>query len=158
MKKRILMIGFLFFSATAWAHSLNVIARFDGHEISGKSYYSDETPAAGYYVEAYQLGMHGSETTPVATGKTNDEGFFVLSVVGNGPFKVVVEGIEGHRAEQITSNVAFQNVGRAELEMLREDIQLLKDKLHLSDIIGGVGYILGLFGIAALFQSHRKGS
>ena len=40
---------------------------------------------------------------------------------------------------------------------LREDIHELQNKLRWQDIIGGVGYILGLMGIAFYFFGSRRG-
>ena len=36
----------LFFTNSAMAHSLHLFADYDGNAISGKAYYSDQTPAA----------------------------------------------------------------------------------------------------------------
>lgn len=39
---------------------------------------------------------------------------------------------------------------------LREELNVYRDEVRLSDIIGGVGYILGLAGLASLVLKHRK--
>lgn len=40
---------------------------------------------------------------------------------------------------------------------LREDIKQLRDKLRWQDIVGGVGYILGLMGVTFYFLGSRRG-
>lgn len=40
---------------------------------------------------------------------------------------------------------------------LRRDIEKLRDKLRWQDIIGGVGYILGIMGIVFYFLGSRQG-
>lgn len=144
------------FSLNAFAHSLYVFAQYDGEEISGRAYYSDQSPAVETYVEAYQLGLQGNEKDPIVTGKTDAEGHFILPVTTQGPFKVVVEGAEGHRAERVADNVAKKAMGRPEFELLREDLQKLKNKIYLHDIIGGIGYIFGLFGLFAFLKARKE--
>ena len=80
----------------ALAHALYVFAQYDGQAVTGKSYYSDMTPAAETYVEVVRHG----ENQPLLTGKTDNNGYFhlPLKVEPNIALKVVVEGEEGHRA------------------------------------------------------------
>ena len=54
----------LFFTNSAMAHSLHLFADYDGNAISGKAYYSDQTPAAETYVEVIKTG----ETAPTVYG------------------------------------------------------------------------------------------
>ena len=49
----------------AYAHALYVFAQYDGQTLSGKSYYSDMTPAAETYLEVFRSGV----SDPVLTGK-----------------------------------------------------------------------------------------
>jgi len=39
--------------------------------------------------------------------------------------------------------------------LLREDIAHLKDKIYLHDILGGIGYIVGIAGLIALRNSRK---
>lgn len=41
----------------AYAHALYVFAQYDGQTLSGKSYYSDMTPAAETYLEVFRSGV-----------------------------------------------------------------------------------------------------
>ncbi|KYK79569.1 hypothetical protein SC383S_05795, partial [Aggregatibacter actinomycetemcomitans SC383s] len=76
----------------------------------------------------------------------------------------VVEGEEGHRAtvvaDRITANAgATTRAGDESLLLLRGDIAQLRDKIYLHDILGGIGYIVGIAGIAAWLKARklRKG-
>ncbi|MCK3658034.1 hypothetical protein A4G18_04725 [Pasteurellaceae bacterium Pebbles2] len=141
------------FSATkAWAHSLYVFAQYNGQEVSGKSYYSDMTPAAETYFEVLQQG----QSTPLATGKTDLQGEFHIPVQApsNGLLNVVVEGAEGHKSTAVAHPVAI-NQNDSSLLLLREDIAHLKDKIYLRDILGGLGYIVGFFGIVAWLNARK---
>lgn len=144
------------FSFQAIAHNLYLFAQYDGDEITGRAYYSDQSPAAETYVEAYQLGMGDNPELPIVSGKTDSSGHFVLPVTTTGPFKVVIDGPEGHRAERVADNIAKRAMGRSEFELLREDLHKLKDKIYLHDILGGIGYIFGLFGLFALLKAKRE--
>ena len=46
---------------------------------------------------------------------------------------------------------------RRQVIALREDIEKLRDKLRWQDIVGGVGYILGLMGVTFYFLGSRRG-
>ena len=76
----------------ALAHALYVFAQYDGQAVTGKSYYSDMTPAAETYVEVVRHG----ENQPLLTGKTDNNGYFHLPLKAepNIALKVVVEGEE----------------------------------------------------------------
>ncbi|KYK79699.1 hypothetical protein SC383S_05790, partial [Aggregatibacter actinomycetemcomitans SC383s] len=50
----------------AWTHALYVFAQYDGQTVTGKSYYSDMSPAVETYVEVLRQG----ENQPLLTGKT----------------------------------------------------------------------------------------
>ena len=42
------------------------------------------------------------------------------------------------------------------LRTLREDIHRLEQRVRVQDVVGGIGYILGVFGLAAWFMSRRR--
>ncbi|EGV07209.1 hypothetical protein HMPREF9952_2152 [Haemophilus pittmaniae HK 85] len=137
----------------AHAHALYVFAQYDGQTLSGKSYYSDMTPAAETYLEVFRSGV----SEPILSGKTDRQGSFSLSVadVPNTTLKVVVEGDEGHRASIVAAHTSVSNQSGTDLMLLREDIAHLKDKIYLHDILGGIGYIVGIAGLLALRNARK---
>lgn len=152
MKSLLQAVIFLLFSANSFAHALHIFAQYDGTTISGKAYYSDQTPAAETYVEAVRMG----ETEPAVYGKTDREGRFSLPFTQDGTFNVIIEGAEGHRAEMVVQKLANQPLSSSELQLVREEIAQLKDKIYLRDILGGIGYILGIFGLVALLKTRKE--
>lgn len=38
---------------------------------------------------------------------------------------------------------------------IRQDIDQLKNKIYLQNILGGVGYIVGIFGVIAFFRARE---
>ena len=133
---------------SALAHSLHVFAQYDGHTVSGKAYYSDMTPAAETYMDS-----------PLLEGKTDRDGLFAypINTTAEGAIKVVIEGEEGHRASIVANRVSAQTTNNSDnaLMLVREDISKLKDKIYLHDIIGGIGYIVGIFGLWALIRASK---
>mgnify|MGYP002765311704 FL=1 len=152
INKLLQAVIFLLFSANTVAHALHITAQYDGVAISGKAYYSDQTPAVDTYVEAVKQG----ETDPVVYGKTDREGRFNLPFNQEGTFNVIIEGMEGHRAETQVTKMQAQEVSSQEIQLLREEISQLRDKIYWRDIFGGIGYILGIFGAITLLKT-RKG-
>lgn len=140
-------------SGQSIAHSLHLFAQFDGEQISGKAYYSDQTPARGTYVEAVQLGQSATAETMVF-GKTDQNGRFVLPFKGDGSVQVSVAGMEGHRAVIIADNVT-KATGQ-ELQLLREDLQQLQNKFFFRDVLGGLGYLFGLFGLWSIWLNRKS--
>ncbi|OOF62118.1 hypothetical protein [Rodentibacter sp. Ppn85] len=135
------------------AHALHVFAQYDGQILSGKSYYSDMTPAAETYLEVFRSGAK----EPILNSKTNMKGEFRLAVpnVAGSVLKVVVEGEEGHRASIVADRTSPSNNQTADLMLLRADIAELKDKIYWHDILGGIGYIVGVAGLIA-WRNLRK--
>ena len=63
-------------------------------------------------------------------------------------------------ADHITAKPSSANQTSDEsLLLLRGDIAQLRDKIYLHDILGGIGYIVGIAGIAAWLKARklRKG-
>ncbi|TDQ57904.1 nickel transport protein [Mesocricetibacter intestinalis] len=153
MKKSLFLTALCLFSQGVAAHSLYLFAQYDGRQISGKSYYSDMTPARETYIEAYRRG----EKEPAVFGKTDEKGEFRLPVQGDAVFEVVIEGAEGHRATTVAEKIEAADSNRGnELLLLREDINHLKDKIYLRDILGGIGYIVGIAGLLFGLKAGRK--
>ena len=161
MKKTLRILTALFpllVAPYALAHALYVFAQYDGQTVTGKSYYSDMTPAAETYVEVLRHG----ENQPLMTGKTDNRGYFHFPLVVEP--KVVVEGEEGHRAVVVADRITATpntptQASDESLLLLRGDIAQLRDKIYLHDILGGIGYIVGIAGIAAWLSARklRKG-
>ncbi|OOF45280.1 hypothetical protein [Rodentibacter trehalosifermentans] len=142
-----------FYLPNTKAHALYVFAQYDGQILSGKSYYSDMTPAAETYLEVFRSDVN----EPILTAKTDTLGAFNLAIaeVANTTLKVVVEGEEGHRVSVVADRTTPSKNSATELMLLREDIAHLRDKIYLHDILGGIGYIIGILGLLAWWQARK---
>ncbi|WP_425271813.1 carboxypeptidase regulatory-like domain-containing protein [Rodentibacter heidelbergensis] len=145
-----------FYLPNAKAHALYLFAQYDGKTLSGKSYYSDMTPAASTYLEVFRSGIE----EPILTGKTDALGAFNLAVqdVANSTLKVVVEGEEGHKVAVVADRIVATNSPHQSesFMLLREDIAHLRDKIYWRDILGGIGYIVGILGAIAWWRAKSK--
>lgn len=142
----------------AAAHALVLTAQGEGGHVAGEVHYSDGTPAAGIYVSA---SLAGNDGKVVAEGSSGTDGRFLLTAPAGQRLRVVAEGEEGHRSEVIAEPVALataagNHAAVETLRLLRDDIARLEHRQRLQDIIGGIGYIVGIAGIAAWFAARRR--
>ncbi|CAL94836.1 carboxypeptidase-like regulatory domain-containing protein [Azoarcus olearius] len=143
-------------ASAAHAHGLTLTAQGEGAQLVGRVAYTDDTPAAGIYVSA---SLAQGDGTMVTEGNSDAEGRFRLPAPAGKRLRVVAEGEEGHRVEVIAEPLApaGDEASVAALGLLREDIARLEHRLRMQDIIGGIGYIVGLAGIAAWVSARRRG-
>ena len=103
--------------------------------------------------------LQAGQDSPLLEGKTDRDGQFAypINTTTEGAIKVVIEGEEGHRASIVANRVSAQATNNSDnaLMLVREDISKLKDKIYLHDIIGGIGYIVGIFGLWALIRASK---
>lgn len=135
----------------AQAHGLDVMAQQSGQSVSGLALYSDGSAAQGLYVE---LRLADDAEQSLAEGKTDAEGRFSFPVTTPGLLRVMVEGEEGHRAQALVSRLPEAGAGNLPVQLLREDIARLEQRLWWRDVIGGIGYLLGILGIWALWRGR----
>lgn len=169
-----------FIPTAASAHKLNILAQTDGERINGLVYFSGGAGAEGVIVRvAAPDGASLGETT------TDKTGAFVFIPAQACDHTFVCESEDGHRAEctvpvaelpprlretapaqaregiETTSSDADtvalveQAVAR-QLQPLREDLARREERARLRDIVGGVGYIIGLMGLAFYFKARAR--
>lgn len=131
------------------AHSLHLFAQYNDNQLSGNAYYSDNSPASGHYLAIYQADKL------ILEGITDSSGKFNYPLTLTPPITLVVEGEEGHKASTIIQQTQAVTE-QTNLLLLREDIHQLTNKLFWRDVLGGIGYILGIFGLWALFYAKRS--
>lgn len=173
--KFFIVVCCLSFSQSAIAHALRAVAQFDGKQITGMAYYSDFSVA----VKTYFQVRDGTTEKFITEGITDDEGNFSIAIPDDFinediEYEVIVEGEEGHRVSIIAPklnqgdsdlnendaisqpNAQSNGLTSNDLMQLRTDIQQLKEKLYFHDIISGIGYIIGIFGLLAFIASRRR--
>ncbi len=159
LRLSIALLALILVGTTAHAHGLRVSVQPEIDALRGQALYADGTAARGERVELHELDGAGA---PVATAVTDADGRFRLPASTGRTYRVVVEGDEGHRAEAIAvlaapaAGAEVSAAIRAEIAPLREDLARLEHRIRMGDVIGGVGFIVGLFGAAAWWMAHRR--
>ena len=150
----IALLAFWLSAFAVQAHGLDVIAQRSDDQVSGLALYTDGTPAQAIYVA---LVPAEDATQVLEEGKTDGEGRFVFAARADGGMRVIVEGEEGHRAQALVSDLPASGGSNATLLLLREDIARLQQHMWWRDLIGAIGYLVGIVGLWALWRSRQSG-
>lgn len=171
--------GMMLATENSWSHGLYVVPHQTADRVSGVVRYTDQTPATQVAVEI----LAEADRRPLAAGMTDADGRFDIPIAATGPLIVVAEGEEGHRAEARTASAPLKNVqtkdrasvrapvqaidpamnpavdlalNHAALQGLREDFARLEHRLRVQDLIGAIGYLVGLIGAWAWWKSRGR--
>lgn len=165
---RALALCLWFCTALVHAHGMRISVVPSAEGLAGRVWYSDETAAAGNAVL-----LHDGSGRELQSTLSDAEGRFAFRAIEPGDYLVVADGEEGHRAEaRITLGAVAAVVAspalaeqdaaalaallRSELEPLREDIARFEQRIRLSDLIGGIGFIAGLAGLLMAWRAQRR--
>ena len=158
---------------SAMAHSIDLFAKAVGDEIHGRVTYGDGSPVVGSTIEISWNALDTSHEADEhsATVQTNDAGEFRFKPRANAEHLFICRTADGHRA---AFSVQFgagadEDVSNSIDEKIDESVQryigALQEQLHayerqtrLRDVLGGIGYILGLAGVVALIKTRRRSS
>ncbi len=161
----------VFFAQAAMAHKVVVFPYVEGDRVCVEAYFSDGSPAKGAEVRVYS-----SDGRLLLQGKTSEQGFFSFRPPERGDLKVVLIASMGHRAEamvkaaelpavQVEERPYEQVVDAAQLRaILREELRPVLEELHrqrargfsLGEVVGGIGWIVGLAGLWMMLKGRRR--
>ena len=156
---------------SASAHGIHVSARVEGRTIRGKAYYHDDSPVGGATLRA--LDRSDDE---IATTQTDPQGEFSFEARFRCDHRLLVETGDGHGGEFLitamqlpgdlpargdtpapaTSAEASLETIQNELNELRNQLQRYEERIRLQDVLGGIGYIFGIAGVAYYFLGIRR--
>lgn len=168
---RLLILTFLFgllTAAPASAHRLVLFASGDGTGIAGKLYM-----AAGSAISGQTIVIEDGDGRRIGDRLTGDEGRFAFSAAdlggSTGPWHLIADLGDGHRAESIIavgdtpltvesarSSESDRHLDRR-LTNLEERLDALAEKRRIQDVIGALGYLAGLCGLAFFLLGRRPG-
>jgi nickel transport protein len=160
-------------SSPAFAHGLELFVNAEGNDLIGSVTYDDEKVVTGAKVIVYN--DHSEELTTLTT---DAEGMFRYARVDDGTVHFKVTTADGHSisyegsdAEEEIEEYAhdhgdgdedsdlhheMEHLLDREIGKVREDIYRLEHTTRFHDVVGGIGYIVGVLGIIA-FMKARKG-
>jgi nickel transport protein len=170
-----LTLALLLAASAAQAHRLKLFATVEGVAILGQAYFAGGGPAAA--IPGRLLGPDGAT---VSEFRTDGEGRFTVTAAARQDYTLAVDAGDGHAAtfrvgadelpHQLPAGAASpapppitQPLGQMvedavarQVRPLREQLDAYEAKVRLHDILGGIGTILGVFGIGAYLASRRR--
>ncbi len=160
------MLAVLLGSAAAEAHQLYVHALARGRAIEGRAYFHGDLPAADAQVRLYDTAGNLQ-----SHARTDEHGQFRFECHQRTDHQVVVDDGAGHRAittvrgEDLSPELAAEFGGTAgtgygdasvaaelqslnsQIVQLRRELDAYRQQLRWKDLIGGVGYLVGVLGL-----------
>lgn len=153
---------------SAAAHEMHLYVAAEGNSLKGKAYFEDDAPAANMTVL-----VETEEGEEIASLSTDEDGTFVYTPDAAHLLVFVATTPDGHRetfkvdaaevasiltppvagAEEITGDRLAQQIAA-----LREQTNDLQQRLWLRDVIGGIGYIVGVLGLFAFWKARQSRS
>jgi nickel transport protein len=168
----------------AHAHKVSVYAYAEAGRIHAEAYFADGGRCAGCALSVYSTagGSALASAMTDAEGRAS-----VPIPEGTGALRVALNAGPGHGAEfSLSADEVGQALGRApapeaglhaqvpaqaptqseaerlnaRMDALRREVQALREEAErpgMTEIIGGIGYIAGLFGLWALMKPRKGG-
>jgi nickel transport protein len=165
--KRLLTLVFLavLLSSPALAHNLKIFAAAAAGGVSGKVYF-----VGGGAAQNVPVALKGADGQTLATVTTAADGSFTFATLPAGTVAVTVAGGDGHMATFPLSAAAGGAEAKPaaatpagcdgalsqQLLPLAERLDALESSLRLRDVLGGLGYIFGLFGLWAWMKARGR--
>ena len=181
----IILVSAFCIITNAYAHRVNIYAYAEDGMVHSESYFADGKKCKNSVLEVFDE----KDGTKLLEGKTDEKGRFSFKIPKATPLKLILHAGMGHRAEftlsedevrgamgvkqppslPLESTISISEIEAAIESALDTKLQpiartltkLEKDarKPGITEIIGGIGYIIGALGIIAYFKAKkvRKG-
>lgn len=163
----LLLLSVLFGSLPLWAHGLKLYVEAEAGQIRGQVHF-----ASGAAARSAQIRISDAGGEELAVLAPDDEGRFSYPVDSPRDLVVVADSLDGHRAsrslkaEELRAFLPAEEESGAEppcaqvvaekSASLREALTACEERQRLRDILGGLGYIVGLAGLGLWWGGRRK--
>ena len=177
------VIAVALLSGPVLAHKVNVFAYVEDEQLYIEGYFNDGKMARNSSVE-----VTDADGEVVISDMTNDQGRLILDLPQqSSPLRIVLNAGMGHQGEYVMSAgdlgealppavavtpapTAGPSVDQAQLEAtvqravneavkpLVKALEAAQERASLSDIIGGVGLIVGILGAFAFYKARQRAS
>ncbi len=143
---------------SALAHKTNLFAEVAAGRIIGQVYFGGGGKAVGMTVDLF-----GPDGAPRAQVTTDAAGDFAFTPPAPGEYRIVADAGDGHRAETAvtvggSAPVAGPNDGLSlQIAALSRRIDQYEHRVRLGEVIGGIGAIVGVFGVYCYLAGRRRG-
>ena len=162
----------LIFSSQVFAHKLNVFAFVEGNKINVEGYFSD-----GILAKHAKVSVTDQTGNLLQLGQADAKGLYQFEASNPADMLIKIDAGLGHIASyemkrgevaakprtlssdstMISSNADVEQAVANAIKPLAREISELKNKTRMSDIVGGIGIIVGLLGLYA-YLKYRKES
>jgi len=144
----------------------------EGNKIEGEAYFSTGDPC-----KKSKIYLKNSDGEKLSETIVDEEGYFTLVPESSGEYTVVLDAGEGHTVSEIVNmdgeaveeeeeiveesgnypslQKEFKSVNN-KIKALKKEIVRLENKNSFRDILGGFGYIFGIFGIMGFIKSRKE--
>lgn len=145
-------------ASSALAHKTNLFAEVAGGRIIGQVYFGGGGKAVGMTVEVFD-----ADGAPCGQVVTDVAGEFAFTPPAPGEYRIVADAGDGHRAETaVTVGAAAAGVGgddglSLQIAALSRRIDQYEHRVRLGEVIGGIGTIVGVFGVYCYLAGRRRG-
>ena len=168
----------LFMGATAHAHGVYIFAWVEGDTVYTDSYFGGKKKIKGGVVKVYD-----TSGAILLEGKTDDNGEYSFKLPKKTALRLVLEAGAGHRAEFLLGADEIAGIDEApalptspsqeDNDHIRQVVEealdarlkpitralaeIQKDRgPGLTEVIGGIGYIVGMMGIIIYFKGKKR--
>ncbi|WP_207060963.1 carboxypeptidase-like regulatory domain-containing protein [Motiliproteus sp. SC1-56] len=184
MTRPLTLLALLLLSASAWAHKLHLFAFAEGEQVSGQVYFAGGAPAtqATLAVNA-QDGTSAASPTVDASGSftfsiASRQDYLITADAGDGhraqwtlpsrelavdlppapgiSLEVTDDPATSPTAGKVAVTAEVERAVARQVRPLREQLIALEQRLRFQDILGALGYILGLAGLALWWRAKRR--
>ncbi|MDI1472174.1 Additional component NikL of nickel ECF transporter [Thermodesulfovibrio sp. N1] len=183
-----IIISFFICTNTLEAHKVSAYAYREGDKVAGECYFVDGSPCKNSIVAVYDSkGKKLLQTTTDEKGKfsfkTQETGELkiVISAGEGHTAEYRLEASEKSEKKEIKKQEPFKeaekkqapSINRDEMKQIIDEVMDAKlqgikneildlrkqmDKINIRDIIGGIGYIFGLWGLIMLIKRRKNAS
>ncbi|MFA0440862.1 hypothetical protein AB4560_13145 [Vibrio sp. 10N.222.51.C12] len=172
-------------SSAAWAHNMRMSVYVEGSNLEGEIYYvgGGNAAASGATVELFDSGVIVGKTESDEDGlfvfaSVTPGNYTVRGDAGQGHVATYDvnqnEFLGGESSSSISANGenektrqaqnGFGEIDQQQLQIalskairpLREQIDRYEAKTRFHDILGGIGYVFGLFGLFVMLKQRRQ--
>jgi len=180
MRWFIVIFGCLWLSV-AQAHKIKLFVTTDGQVMNGYVYF----PGGGQAQQATVTVTIPPDDKPLATLQTDGDGKFTYVAQQVADYLFTVNVGDGHRAnyqvktselgakvppEIIPNSLVItksngncsketqliETIVHKQIQPLREQLEQYEEKVRIHDILGGIGYILGFYGLLIYLRYYYK--
>lgn len=151
------------------AHRISVYAWQEGSEVHAEGYFADGSRCLECRVEV----LEANTGELLLEGKTDSGGTFTFESPGAASIRVVVHAGPGHMGEYVLAKEdaaeapqppgageeALAEEARRKIDDLTKELRRLREEARrpgLTEIVGGIGWIVGILGLIAYLKSRKK--